>query len=121
MLYDNALLLRLYAQALVVLEAIDQGVLAGRYGRVIDETVGWLRRQMSAPGGGFYAALDADSEGVEGKYYVWNPEEVAALVGPEKAASGESRDSTALGVSRCAGDDRHDRLGRIESRRGEGP
>ena len=86
MLYDNALLLRLYAQALVLLESIDQQVLAGRYGRVIDETVGWLRRQMSAPGGGFYAALDADSEGIEGKYYVWNPEEVAALVGPEKAA-----------------------------------
>lgn len=86
MLYDNALLLRLYGQAQAVLVAIGQDVLATRYRRVIDETVGWLRRQMSAQGGGFYAALDADSEGVEGKYYVWNPEEVAALVGSDQAA-----------------------------------
>lgn len=86
MLYDNALLLRLYGQASAVLTTIGQDVLAQRYRRVIDETVGWLTRQMSAPGGGFYAALDADSEGVEGKYYVWNPEEVTALVGAHKAA-----------------------------------
>ena len=85
MLYDNALLIRLYAQARVLLESMGQEVLAQRYDRVIDETVGWLRREMSAPGGGFYAALDADSEGVEGKYYVWTPEEVERLVGGKQA------------------------------------
>ncbi len=81
MLYDNGLLLRLYAQALVLLLAQGQEVLAARYQRVIDETVGWLTRQMSGKDGGFYAALDADSEGVEGKYYVWTYEEVEQLVG----------------------------------------
>ncbi|MBL9044053.1 MAG: thioredoxin domain-containing protein [Myxococcales bacterium] len=86
MLYDNALLIRLYAQAQVLLTAMEQEVLASRYTRVIDETVGWLTRQMRSPEGGFYAALDADSEGVEGKYYVFTPEEVERLVGAEKAA-----------------------------------
>lgn len=86
MLYDNALLLLLYGQAHAVLMAIGQEVLAQRYQQVIDETVGWLKRQMHAPSGGFFAALDADSEGIEGKYYVWNPAEVAALVGAEQAA-----------------------------------
>ena len=86
MLYDNALLVRLYAQAKVLLVAQGQDVLAQRYQRVIDETVGWLGRQMSAKDGGFYAALDADSEGVEGKYYVWDYAEVEQLVGPQKAA-----------------------------------
>ncbi len=85
MLYDNGLLLRLYAQALVLLVAQGQDVLAARYRRVIDETVGWLRRQMSGTDGGFYAALDADSEGVEGKYYVFTYEEITQLVGKTQA------------------------------------
>ena len=85
MLYDNGQLLRLYAEAHQVLLTLGQPQLAERYRRVIDETVGWLEREMRDPAGGLYAAMDADSEGVEGKYFVWTPEQVAAVVGDEKA------------------------------------
>ncbi len=85
MLYDNGQLLRLYAEAHQVLLTLGQPQLAERYRRVIDETVGWLEREMRDPAGGLYAAMDADSEGVEGKYFVWTPEQVAAVVDGEKA------------------------------------
>ncbi len=49
------------------------------------ETLDFILREMTSPPGGFYAAWDADSEGVEGKYYVWSREEVAEVVGPEAA------------------------------------
>ena len=54
--------------------------------RVAAETLDFVLREMHAPQGGFYAAWDADSEGVEGKYYVWSLEEVEEVVGPEAAA-----------------------------------
>ncbi len=87
MLYDNAQLLRLYAEAHQILlgPGLGQPQLAARYGRVIDETIGWLEREMREPAGGLYAAMDADSEGVEGKYFVWTPEELAAVLDPDKA------------------------------------
>ncbi len=66
MLYDNALLLDRYAAA--------RG-----FGRVVERTVGWLKREMTSPEGAFYSALDADSEGVEGKFYVWSWEELQGL------------------------------------------
>jgi uncharacterized protein YyaL (SSP411 family) len=47
---------------------------------------GWALREMRAPGGGFYSSLDADSEGVEGKYYLWTPDEVRALLTPDEYA-----------------------------------
>ncbi|MCL4315949.1 MAG: thioredoxin domain-containing protein [Gammaproteobacteria bacterium] len=80
MLYDNALLLPLYAQAwLITREPL--------YERITAETVQWLMREMQAPEGGFYSALDADSEGHEGKFYVWTQDEVCALLSDEEYAA----------------------------------
>ena len=50
------------------------------------ETVGWLAREMTTEGGAFCASLDADSEGEEGKFYVWSPEEIAHAIGQDDAA-----------------------------------
>ena len=73
MLYDNAWLLRLYADAwLVTRDPL--------FARVCEETCAWTMREMQAPDGGYYSSLDADSEGEEGKYYVWQAAEVRALL-----------------------------------------
>jgi uncharacterized protein YyaL (SSP411 family) len=73
MLYDNGPLLALAAQA-----AIATG--DGFFRRVAVETAEWALREMRAPGGGFYSTLDADSEGHEGRFYVWDRREVQALL-----------------------------------------
>ncbi|GAC1444094.1 MAG: thioredoxin domain-containing protein [Chloroflexota bacterium] len=69
MLYDNALLARVYLQAY-------QLTGDGTYREVVESTLDYLIREMQAPEGGFYSAEDADSEGVEGKYYVWTCDEI---------------------------------------------
>jgi len=73
MLYDNAQLARLYLEAYQV---------TGEPGlrRVVEETLDYVLRDMRHPEGGFYSATDADSEGEEGKYFVWTPAEVARVV-----------------------------------------
>ncbi len=76
MLYDNALLVGLMADAC---RKEPRAI----YENAIRETIGWVKREMTSPEGGFYAALDADSEGVEGKFYVWGQSEVAALLGED--------------------------------------
>jgi len=79
MLYDNGQLLALYADAAVAMnEAVFQ--------RIAIETGEWVMREMQSPGGGYYSALDADSEGEEGKFYVWQPDEVEALLTPDEYA-----------------------------------
>ena len=76
MLYDNALLVRLYLHAYQI---------TGNplYRRIVEETLDYVLREMTSPEGGFYSAQDADSEGVEGKFFIWLPQEITAALGDE--------------------------------------
>jgi uncharacterized protein YyaL (SSP411 family) len=90
MLYDQGQLLRVYGEAW------------RRTGRdelvwPIRETVSFLLREMAAPDGGFFASLDADSEGVEGRFYAWTPEQIAAVLGDASARAF----NTAYGVTQA--------------------
>ena len=79
MLYDNALLARLGVH-------LWQATADDEARRVTDQTLEWLEREMTSPGGGFYSTLDADSEGHEGKFYLWDEPELRALLGPDADA-----------------------------------
>lgn len=76
MLYDNALLATLYSEAWKLTRK-------NRYRQVVEETLGWVKREMTHPEGGFFSALDADSEGEEGKFYVWSAKEIDSLLGAD--------------------------------------
>ena len=76
MLYDNALLIDVYAIAYTITKNES-------YRQVIDETIAWLRREMTSHEGGFYSAQDADSEGEEGKYYTWSAVELNEILHDE--------------------------------------
>ncbi len=80
MLYDNAQLASLYLGAWLAFRDPE-------YRRVSEETLDYVLREMTDPGGGFYSAQDADSEGHEGKFFVWSADEVRALLGPAAAAA----------------------------------
>lgn len=78
MLYDNALLLGVLSEAWQLTRKES-------YREVIEQTMDFITREMTHPEGGFYAALDADSEGMEGKYYVWQKPEIEAILGEDAA------------------------------------
>lgn len=79
MLYDNGVFLSLYVDAW---RATGDPL----FRKVAEETAEWALREMQSPEGGFYSSLDADSEGEEGKYYVWNRADIKSLLSPEEYA-----------------------------------
>ena len=77
MLYDNALLSRLYLHAY-------QATGKQLYRRIVEETLDYVLREMRGKEGGFYSTQDADSEGVEGKYYIWTPDQITEALGEDE-------------------------------------
>ena len=94
MLYDNAQLIRVYLHLYQIAKSaeknpvpIDPGTDTDSefYKRIAVETLEYVKREMLDAAGGFYSTQDADSEGVEGKFFVWTPEEIAAVIGEDDA------------------------------------
>jgi uncharacterized protein YyaL (SSP411 family) len=78
MLYDNGLLLSLYCDAW---QATENPLFL----RIIQRIADWVQREMQSPEGGYYSSLDADSEGQEGRHYVWNRDEINSLLDKDEA------------------------------------
>ncbi|MFO1093398.1 MAG: hypothetical protein U0992_08815 [Planctomycetaceae bacterium] len=91
MLYDNALLVPAYIEAAQALNrdprgsAPINGSVSGDFLRVVRETLDYVLREMTSPEGAFYSTQDADSEGEEGKFFVWTEDEIIEHLGPEDA------------------------------------
>ncbi|MBI2172271.1 MAG: thioredoxin domain-containing protein [Chloroflexi bacterium] len=79
MLYDNALLSRVYLHAYLLTQGPS-------YRRIAEETLDYVLREMASPEGGFYSTQDADSEGEEGKFFLWTPHQVEAVLGDKAKA-----------------------------------
>ncbi|MGB5750444.1 MAG: thioredoxin domain-containing protein [Desulfobacterales bacterium] len=79
MLYDQAMLIMVYTETYQVTGNAF-------YARVAEEIITYVLRDMTSAEGGFYSAEDADSEGIEGKFYLWTPQEIKSLVGKKEAA-----------------------------------
>jgi uncharacterized protein YyaL (SSP411 family) len=79
MLYDNAQLAKVYTEAFQLTGDAE-------YARIARETLDYVVREMQSPEGGYYSATDADSEGVEGKFFVWEPHEIEELLDADDAA-----------------------------------
>jgi len=92
MLYDNAQLISLYAES-AIWKAPSKSPPVGEtllfeednslYAQIVDETIEFVKRELTSPEGGFYSALDADSEGVEGKFYTFTKDEIEAILGED--------------------------------------
>ncbi len=80
MLYDNALLAPLYLRV-----SLETG--EARFRETAEDVLAWMAREMLSPGGGFLTSQDADSEGEEGKFFVWSPAEIAAVLGDAERAA----------------------------------
>jgi uncharacterized protein len=90
MLYDNALLITALSEAFQITGY-------AQYRRAIQETLTFVQNELLSPAGGFYSALDADSEGEEGKFYTWQKNEIDQVLGDRSAAFCASYDVTAAG------------------------
>ena len=84
MLYDNALLILAYSKAYTVTKQ-------ALYLEVAEKTATYILREMTSPEGGFYSSQDADSEGVEGQYYLFTPDEILQVLGEEKGTRFNAR------------------------------
>ncbi len=90
MLYDNGQLARAYLHAFQLTGDVE-------YRRIVEETLDYVKREMTAPEGGYYAAQDADSEGVEGKFFVWSAAEIRQALGEDASLFAQAYDVTANG------------------------